>query len=380
MWTKKINPMSYPREYNIIENKEITKVLKGNASSQEEKSQFITQYSLLFSPKGETVHDDNFDFYVKIKNLRYNTVNKIEGIEDSDSIDYTSPFELDVIKFINLHSLFKVQIDKNGRVVHLTGYSELLKKIGDEFSKKYKYSNIKKQLAPFEEAYFINLIEVVLSHLPICLDQKSIDLRFLSSCPMETGLIKRINTPYKIKEQDSQTAVIEASVAFNDEVEITPNLVLPLNVIYTGTLTFDFKSNQLINSLSSTTSQGEVNLDTSKISINVKNELFIEEVVKREEKVKDSVYSYKGFGTSNKEFRLSGREHKLDLVYEFFSEPDELVIYDQFNRELFNSGMKSTKQPISVSIPLRGVESLVFKINSRTSKSQWRYEFTLSAF
>ena len=148
----------------------------------------------------------------------------------------------------------------------------MLKKIRDEFGNKY--SNIEEQLAPFEEAYFINLIEVLLSRLPVCIDKKFIDLRFLHSCPTETGQSKRINTPYKIKEQDNQFAVIETSVSFNEEVETT-DLVMPLNVIHTGTLTFDYLSNRLIKSLSYTTSQGEAELDTSKILINVKNEYYI---------------------------------------------------------------------------------------------------------
>lgn len=364
--------MSYSREYNIVENKEISKVLKSGNTSQEDRAYFITSYSLLFIPVEQGDNSDNFDFWVKVKNLSYRGGTQIKGIENSDLIDdYTNPFES-----IIANSLFKIKIDKNGRVIDLVGYDELLKKIKAEFGNSNKYPNIEKQLVPFEKFYFINLIETLLNHLPICLDKEFIDLRFLSSCPMETGHIKRINTSYKIKEQDEPFAVIETSESFNDEIEIEPNLVLPLNVIHEGVLTFDYLSNRLVKSLSHTASQGEVKLNTSKILINVKSELLIEEIESREDKIIDSVYSKKGFGFSKEEFKLSGSEHSLNLTYEFFSEPDELIVYDQFGKEFYNSGMQSTKQPISVSIPLAGIEKLVFRINTKSSKSQWRYEFS----
>lgn len=83
-----------------------------------------------------------------------------------------------------------------------------------------------------------------------------------------------------------------------------------------------------------------------------------------------------GSGSVVKEYLLKGQERELKLSYEFFSEPDELIVYDQLKRVLYKSGMQSTKQAVSVSIALDGVEKLVFKINAKSSQSQWRYEYS----
>lgn len=93
------------------------------------------------------------------------------------------------------------------------------------------------------------------------------------------------------------------------------------------------------------------------------------------EKQKTSI-KFTGSGSMVKEYLLKGKESELKLSYEFFSDPDELIVYDQSGKALYNSGMQSTKQTVSVNIPLVGVEKLVFKINTKSSKSQWRYEFS----
>jgi hypothetical protein len=85
---------------------------------------------------------------------------------------------------------------------------------------------------------------------------------------------------------------------------------------------------------------------------------------------------FTGSGSMVKEYLLKGKERELNLSYEFFSDPDELIVYDQSKRVLYNSGMQSTKEAVSVNIPLAGVEKLVFRINTKSSKSQWRYEFS----
>ncbi|OJU73573.1 MAG: hypothetical protein BGO09_05530 [Bacteroidetes bacterium 47-18] len=89
-----------------------------------------------------------------------------------------------------------------------------------------------------------------------------------------------------------------------------------------------------------------------------------------------SPITFNGLGSMAKEYLLKGYERELNLSYEFFSDPDELVIYDQSKKVIYNSGMQPTRQPVSIRIPLVGVKKLVFKINTKSSKSQWKYEFS----
>ena len=371
---EKSSLMQYPIEYKIVEKKEIVKILKGSEASQEDRDYFITSYSLLLLPVEQNSSNTDFDFLVKIKNLSYKGVTQIHGAKNGGLIDdYINPFES-----LITNSLFKIKIDENGRVVGLSGYDELLKSIRDEFGNISQHSNADRQLATFEEAYFINLIEVLLSHLPVCVDKEFIDLRFLSSCPAEMGNSKRINTPYKIKEQDSQFAVMETSVSFNDKVE-TGILEMPLSIIHTGTLTFDYLSNQLVKSLSYTASKGKLELKDSKVIINTKNELIIEAVEqegKNEKVPTNAALKFSGSGSITKDYILKGTERELNLSYEFFSDPDELIVYDHLKQILYNSGMQSTKEPVFINIPIAGLEKLIFKINTKSSKSQWRYEFS----
>lgn len=84
----------------------------------------------------------------------------------------------------------------------------------------------------------------------------------------------------------------------------------------------------------------------------------------------------KGFGNFTQELIIANNYQELIISYEFFSEPDALTIYDQAGKILYNSEMRSTKEAVSVNVPLLGVEKLVFRINTKLSKSRWRYEFS----
>lgn len=80
-----------------------------------------------------------------------------------------------------------------------------------------------------------------------------------------------------------------------------------------------------------------------------------------------------GTGTTVKELPLTGKERTLNLSYEFFSDPDELIIYDQNSKELYWSGMKGTKRVESVTVPINKVTKLTVKINSEVTTSRWKF-------
>lgn len=88
---------------------------------------------------------------------------------------------------------------------------------------------------------------------------------------------------------------------------------------------------------------------------------------------RESGIVFNGSGTSVKEFPLTGNEHVLNLSYEFFSDPDELIVYDQDGKELYRSGMKGTKQVEHVAIPVNKVTKLTVKINAEAVASRWKF-------
>jgi len=87
--------------------------------------------------------------------------------------------------------------------------------------------------------------------------------------------------------------------------------------------------------------------------------------------------SYKGTGSTTKELSLTGNETVLKLSYEFFKDPDQLVIEDQSGKELFKTERLATKGINSTSVKLSGVTKLIFKVKSEQPNSLWRFKVEL---
>jgi hypothetical protein len=84
---------------------------------------------------------------------------------------------------------------------------------------------------------------------------------------------------------------------------------------------------------------------------------------------------YTGAGIQTEEILLSGYETELKLSYDFYKEPNEVVIEDVNGEELFSTDMTSTNGMKTVEIPLRGVTKLVLKVNGQqNSKFRVRIE------
>ncbi|WP_293299878.1 hypothetical protein [Pedobacter sp. UBA4863] len=92
----------------------------------------------------------------------------------------------------------------------------------------------------------------------------------------------------------------------------------------------------------------------------------------RFEKYKKDTVQFVGEGSVVKEIELTGREKQLHLSYEFFTDADELQIFDQNSNMLHSTGIKSTKSKASICIRLQNVTRIIMKINSEMSKSRWK--------
>lgn len=88
---------------------------------------------------------------------------------------------------------------------------------------------------------------------------------------------------------------------------------------------------------------------------------------------KNEAIRFNGSGDTTKELTLSGIEKSLTLSYEFFKEPDELIIYDQNEKEIFRTGMTVTTKAERETIKLKGVSKLIFKIRCKETNSKWRF-------
>lgn len=82
-----------------------------------------------------------------------------------------------------------------------------------------------------------------------------------------------------------------------------------------------------------------------------------------------------GYGSTIRQFPLTGKEISIDIFYEFFTDPDELSIYDQDGKELFRSGMTNTNKAMNKTINLKNVTKVVFKVNSKVPNSRWSFWF-----
>jgi hypothetical protein len=86
---------------------------------------------------------------------------------------------------------------------------------------------------------------------------------------------------------------------------------------------------------------------------------------------------YSSRGQQTKTLDLSGYERDLKVSYEFFKEPDELIIEDRKGKVLFSTEMISTSESQTAEIDLRGVTQLVFKVNCSKPESKWKYSIDI---
>ncbi len=89
------------------------------------------------------------------------------------------------------------------------------------------------------------------------------------------------------------------------------------------------------------------------------------------------VRTYTGTRSSTKELSLSGKETTIKLSYEFYKEPDQLVIEDQTGKELFKTEKLATNAMKTATLQLNGTTKLIFKIKSDDPTSQWRFKIEL---
>ena len=87
--------------------------------------------------------------------------------------------------------------------------------------------------------------------------------------------------------------------------------------------------------------------------------------------------NYTGTGTTTKELSLSGKETAIKLSYEFYKEPDQLIIEDQNGKQLYKTEMIATNEAQKTTVSLNGVVKLVFKIKSEQPNSKWRFKVEL---
>jgi antitoxin component YwqK of YwqJK toxin-antitoxin module len=99
------------------------------------------------------------------------------------------------------------------------------------------------------------------------------------------------------------------------------------------------------------------------------------ELLKAESFIKPK--QYEGYGAMTKELTLSGKETSLNLSYEFYKEPDELIVYDQNGKELHRTGMRATTKEVTETINIYDVTKLVFKIESKETNSKWKFSVTV---
>lgn len=89
------------------------------------------------------------------------------------------------------------------------------------------------------------------------------------------------------------------------------------------------------------------------------------------------VEKYSSKGTQNKTIDLSGYERDLKISYEFFKEPDELIIEDRNGKVLFSTKMKTTKEEQTTEVDLKGVTQLFFKVNCSEPESKWKFSLSV---
>jgi hypothetical protein len=94
-------------------------------------------------------------------------------------------------------------------------------------------------------------------------------------------------------------------------------------------------------------------------------------------KLSNEVKEYKGNGNSTKELLLTGKETSIKLDYEFYKEPDQLILEDQNGKQLFKTEVTTTNGVKTTSVRLNKVTKIVFKVKSKLPNSVWRFKIEL---
>ncbi len=94
-------------------------------------------------------------------------------------------------------------------------------------------------------------------------------------------------------------------------------------------------------------------------------------------KMSNDVQDYSGTGSTTKELPLTGKVTAVKLSYEFYKEPDQLIIEDQNGKQLFKTEMIATNGVQLTTVPLNGVRKLIFNVNSEQPNSKWRFKVEL---
>ena len=116
----------------------------------------------------------------------------------------------------------------------------------------------------------------------------------------------------------------------------------------------------------------EITDKSMKICFNNKSGCNTENYTKEIDNIKSQNYSGKGSMTN--EQSLTGKESTIKLNYDFYGEPDQLIIENQNGRELFKTEKLATNGIKTTTVKINSVTKLVFKIKSEQPNSKWRFK------
>jgi hypothetical protein len=117
--------------------------------------------------------------------------------------------------------------------------------------------------------------------------------------------------------------------------------------------------------------------DEIRLMYSSENNIYFSKVNSLNESNLSSIVKFSGNGNQTKELNLIGYEKVLKLSYEFYKESDELIIYDQNEKEIYKTGLRATTKPETYILKLSEITKLVFKINSNDSASKWKFSVEL---
>lgn len=84
-------------------------------------------------------------------------------------------------------------------------------------------------------------------------------------------------------------------------------------------------------------------------------------------------FDFKGGGSITKELSFPESVSAIVINYDFYKEPDELIVSDQNGKVLYRTGMKVTNKTEEEKINLNKVTKVIFKIDSQKTASRWAF-------
>ncbi len=94
-------------------------------------------------------------------------------------------------------------------------------------------------------------------------------------------------------------------------------------------------------------------------------------------KIADEKRFIKGVGSTTKKIQLKGNETSLSIEFDFYNEPDKLIIENQFGVKLFQTEMVANKSKKKSQILLNGESEIVVYIQSIKPSSKWSVIFDI---